>query len=426
MKVRSESSSVLPQAQLIALALAACALFEAPESTRDAAARELDITETRALAAWNEIAFKATSSSFSPPRETRALAIMSVAVFDAVNGITRMYEPHTARITAGRDASVHAAITAAAHHVLTSLYPAASALLDAARDSALGTVSQPRAKEQGIAAGRAAAAAALASRNGDGADVRVSHQSAISPGVWVPTPPAFVGALEPAWGKVKPWMLNSGDQFRPTPPPAIDSDVYARDYAEIIRVGGSTSAERTAAQTQVARFWIATAGPLWNQLVRQLTVARHFDVTSAAHAYLVLNCAGADAFVAAWDAKYAYNQWRPVTAIRHAAGADSNWLPLLITPPFPDYPAGHTAFGGAAEYVLTAIFGDEPGELRITSPTASASHTYRTFAAVSEEVVNARVWGGVHWRTSSTAGRDMGRRVGEHAISRAPKRTGGM
>jgi hypothetical protein len=410
---------------MAAMVLAACALFEASENAGDSTVRDLDITETRALATWNEIAFKATATgSFSPPRETRSLAIMSAAVFDAVNAITRMYEPHVAPLTARRDASVHAAIASAAHHVLTSLYPQASAMLDAARDSALGTIPEARAKEHGIAAGRAAATAVLTARYADGAEVSASYQAGTTAGAWVPTPPGFVNALEPGWGKVKPWVLDAADQFRPAPPPALESEVYARDYAEMLRVGAATSVERSATQTQAARFWITTAAPLWNQLVRQLTLARQIDVTTAARAYLVLNCAGADAFIAAWDAKYAYNQWRPVTAIRRAA--DSSWLPLIITPPFPDYPAGHTAYGGAAEYVLTALFGDEPGDLSITSPTAGATHTYHTFAAVSEEVVNARVWGGVHWRTSSTAGRDLGRRIGAQAISRAPKRAAGL
>ena len=146
--------------------------------------------------------------------------------------------------------------------------------------------------------------------------------------------------------------------------------------------------------------------------------------------YLLLNVAGADAMIAAWDAKYAYGEWRPITAIRAlgddgsaATAADTAWTPLIGTPPFPDYPAGHTAYGGAAERVLGALLGAQTGELAISSPTAGGvTRRYRSFGEIAEEVVNARVWGGVHWRTSSTVGRELGRRVGDHALTRAPRR----
>jgi hypothetical protein len=246
----------------------------------------------------------------------------------------------------------------------------------------------------------------------------------------VPTPPAFLVALEPAWGSVTPFVMDSASQFRPGPPPPLGSERYVRDYLEIVTIGSSTSTSRTAAQTDVARLWISTAPQLWNQVVRELTVARALDATAAARAYLMLNIAGADAMIAAWDAKFVYGQWRPVTAIRHLADdrspttvPDSAWLPAIGTPPFPDYPAGHTAYAGAAERVLTALFGERPGELTLSSPTAGgAVHRYESFGAIAEEVVNARVWGGVHWRTSSEVGREIGRRVGDLTASRRGKR----
>ena len=183
-------------------------------------------------------------------------------------------------------------------------------------------------------------------------------------------------------------------------------------------------------QTESARFWTSTAAPLWNQVVRQVTVARRLGPSEAARVYLLLNLAGADAFIASWDAKFAYNQWRPVTAIRHtgddgspATRADTNWTPLIPPPPFPDYPAGHTSYGGAAEEVLSILLGESVDGLSISSRAAGGiTHHYRSFREISEEVVNARVWAGVHWRTSSTVGRELGRMIGKLALARAPAR----
>jgi hypothetical protein len=393
----------------------------APPESAAASAAAVD-----AMAGWNVVALRTTAAGpFSPPRETRAVAIVSAAVFDAVNSIASRYAPYAVRVVAARDASTPAAVSAAAHDVLAALYPAAAASLDAALDSALARVPAGRARDDGVALGRTVAAAVLARRARDhAADPAVPAEAGMpngAAGAWVPTPPALAAALEPGWGKLAPFLCDSGAQFRPAAPPALGGDVYARDFAEIARVGAAASAARTAAQTETARFWMATAPQLWNQVVRQLTVARGLDAPTAARAYLLLNLAGADAMVAAWDAKYAYGQWRPVTAIR--AAGDSAWLPLIPTPPFPDYPAGHTAYAGAAEVVLSAALGESPGELSITSATAAgATHRYRSFHEIADEVVDARVWAGVHWRTSSTAGRELGRRVGELAMSRAPGR----
>jgi hypothetical protein len=310
--------------------------------------------------------------------------------------------------------------------MLVSLYPAQTAALDAAKDSALARIPPGKAKDDGVAAGQTAAAAIFAMRAHDRAAEQASYTPGTGIGVWTPTPPAFAAALEAGWGRVRPFVLDSSSQYRPGPPPAPGSATYVRDYVEITSVGVSNSATRAPAQTETARLWIATAPQLWNQVVRQLTVARGLDAETSARAYLALNLAGADAMVAAWDAKFAYNQWRPVTAIRHVGDdgsltteTDPAWTPAITTPPFPDYPAGHTSFAGAAEEVLSALFGERPGELSISSPTAGgATHRYQSFHEIAEEVVNARVWGGVHWRTSSTDGRELGRKVGARAIAR--------
>ena len=391
--------------------------------------------QTHAIAIWNAIALKTTAAGpFSPPRETRAIAMVSAAVFDAVNSITRQYAPYAVHVVASGDASIEAAVGAAAHHVLVSLYPAQTALLDAVRDSALFRIAAGRTRDDGVATGQTVAAAVLAMRAGDHAAEQPRYAPGVGMGVWVSTPPAFGGALEPGWGAVTPFFMDSSSQFRPGPPPSPGSERYVRDYIEIASVGAANSQARSPTQTEAGRFWISTAAQLWNQVVRQLTVARGLDAAAAARAYLLLNLAGADAAVAAWDAKFTYNQWRPVTAIRNVGDdgslttdPDPTWTPLITTPPFPDYPAGHTAFGGAAEQVLSALLGEKPGDLSISSPTAGgATHRYLSFHEIAEEVVNARVWGGVHWRTSATVGRELGRRIGDLALARAPKRLGAL
>jgi hypothetical protein len=204
----------------------------------------------------------------------------------------------------------------------------------------------------------------------------------------------------------------------------LTSDLYTRDFDEIKEIGSATSATRTQNQTNLARFWIATAPQNWNPVARQVAVAQHFTLSQNARAFALLNLAGADAFITAWDAKYTYNQWRPLTGIR-AADLDDNpdtvpdpaWAPLLVTPRFPDYIAGHTTYAGAAQRVLEHVFGKQPGMvLTMTSLSApDVVETYMTFEQIADGVVDARVWGGIHWRTSSVRGRLVGEQVGTYA-----------
>jgi hypothetical protein len=262
--------------------------------------------------------------------------------------------------------------------------------------------------------------ALLALREGDGAQAALAaaYVPGQDPGAWIPTPPRSLPALDPGWGRLRPFVLESGAQFRPGPPPTLDSPEYARDLAEIRVMGAADSAARTPAQTNLAQVWVATGPQNWNPVARQVAVQRRLTLAQSARAFALLNLAGADAFIAAWDSKYTANQWRPVTAIRTQ---DPNWTPLLETPPFPDYVAGHTTYAGAAERVLQHLFGREVGApLRVRSAAAPGVElTYETFAQISEGVVDARVWGGIHWRTSCTRGREVGQRVGDYVVEHA-------
>ena len=401
-----------------------------PQPSLSRSARHVT-TGVQTMATWNVIALKTTAAGpFSPPRESRSLAIVFASVNDAVCSITRQCDTYAGRIRASHDASIEAAIDAAAHDALVSLYstsPALVASVGASYDSALATLAPGRARDRGVAVGQAAAAAILAMRANDHSQDQVSYTPTPGLGSWMPTAPAFASALEPGWGAVTPFFMDAGSQFRPPPPPAPGSDAYVRDYLEIAAIGVANSTTRTAAQSQVAQFWISTGPQLWNQVVRQLATVPGMSAPNAARAYMLLNLAGADAMIAAWDAKYTYRQWRPITAIQSTLDdgspltvTDPNWVPFITTPRFPDYIAGHATFAGAAEQVLTALFGEHPGTLSITSPTAgNATHTYENFHEIAEEVSNARVWGGIHWRTSVVIGRAVGRQVGGLALARA-------
>lgn len=380
---------------------------------------------------WNTTALKATAgAAFNPPVESRNLAIVHAAIFDAVNSIVGEFRPYAVKVRRHPGASSAAAAAAAAHSALISLYPEQQSMLDAAFAASLATIPEGRARNDGVAIGETVAAHILALRAGDGAAEAVAapYTPAAGAGAWQPTPPAFRPALDPGWGSVLPFVLRRGSQFRPGPPPALDSARYARDFNEIYETGAASSVTRTPEQTDIARFWIATGPQNWNPAARQVAIARKATLSENARTFALLNMAGADAFIASWDAKFVYNQWRPVTAIR-AADTDGNaatiadpaWTPLLATPPFPDYIAGHTTFAGAAEVVLACVFGNDPGvPMLLTSATApGVTLGYSRFTDIANDVVDARVWGGIHWRTASSRGQRVGRQVGDFAVQHA-------
>ena len=385
---------------------------------------------------WNVIALKTTAAApFNPPLETRNLAIVHAAMFDAVNSIVGNSPGYVVRLRAPAHASAEAAAVAAARVTLVTLYPEQQSMLDAPYAASLNRIPEGSGRDSGVRIGEAVARRILTVRASDGAmaAIKVEYFPGRRPGDWIPTPPASLPPLGPGWGEVRPFVLRDGSQFRPGPPPALHGKRYARDFEEIKEIGPSTSGTRRPEQTDLARFWIATAAQNWNPVARQVSIAQGRTLLQNARAFALLNLAGADAFIAAWDAKFAYNQWRPVTAIRAAdtdgnasTAADPAWTPLLATPPFPDYIAGHTTYAGAAQAVLEGVFGEDPGVvITLTSPTApGVVETYTTFRDIADGVVNARVWGGIHWRTSSVQGRVVGEELGRYVVGHFPGRDG--
>jgi PAP2 superfamily len=417
---------VFAQALVRGLALS-CVLMCAVAASASASGRP--DARTQAVVGWNVTALR-TAAVSSGVREGHNLALAQAAVFDSVNSISRRYAPYRVRIEADGSESVEAAVASAAHRVLLARYPEQRASLDAELASSLERVPDGNAKTGGLAVGRGAAAAHLALREGDHSDDDVPYTPGSGPGVWIPTPPQFSPALEPGWGLVTPYLLRFGSQFRPPAPPKLTSSAYVRDFREIKAIGEATSTSRSEDQTDAALFWNSTGAKIWNQPARQLVLRHRFGPTRAARTFALLNLAGADAVIATWDAKFTYNQWRPVTAIRAAdtdgnpaTSPDRDWTPLLVTPPYPDYVSAASTVAGAAEIILSDAFGDRPGPFSLTSPgLPGAVRTFDSFSAAAREDVNARVWAGIHWRTSDRVGQDLGQRVARYALRHALRR----
>jgi VCPO second helical-bundle domain len=236
------------------------------------------------------------------------------------------------------------------------------------------------------------------------------------------TPPANVSPIMPHWGSVQPFTLKASNQFAVKGPTPYNSPEFARDFAEVKLMGAKKSTARTKDQTDIARFWMISGIVTDNSAARQVAMKKGSSVAENARIFALLNMAGADAYIACWEAKYRLHHWRPITAIRNAAStgnpalvADPNWEPLLVTPAHPEYPSGHTCYAGATERVLQEMFGDD-NSFTLTFPAMKLTRTYQTFSQLGKEVIDARVWAGIHYRTTDEDGYDLGRRVAEHAL----------
>ncbi|HKA72078.1 MAG TPA: vanadium-dependent haloperoxidase [Xanthobacteraceae bacterium] len=366
---------------------------------------------------WNARAETiAIEKQTTPAYNARQMAILQVAVFEAVNAIERRYAPYRLTLTAERTLSKDAAAAAAAHAALVAFHPERQEALDAALAASLAAVPDGEAKVKGVALGKTAAAEMLALRAKDGADAPESYRPRTSPGVYVPTTiPVF--SQFPA---VTPWAMTSGDQFRPAAPPALDSEVWTKDLNEIRELGARNSTVRTAEQTTIGRFWLMTGPRSYNPIVRQLAAAKEMDIVDCARLLALVAMAGSDAIIAVMDGKYAYNFWRPLTAIRNAditgnaaTPREASWLPLGDTPMHPEYPCAHCITSSAVGAVLTHVLGPDVPQFSLTSTTApGVTRTWKTVEDYNEEVASARIYAGFHYRFSTVVGRDMGRRIG--------------
>ena len=283
---------------------------------------------------------------------SRALAMVHVAMSDAINSVQNRYTRYVTTVPAVPGASAEAAAAAAARQILLQLFPTQKTMIEDAYANSLKAIPDGPAKTQGIALGEQVAAAVQADRASDGTNVPDTYRPVTSPGVWVPTtPPIFA-----QYARAKPWVLTSADQFRPGPPPQLSSALYARDYNETKTVGGAKSTTRTAAQTEAVKYWTqANLGPAWQTAARQLSEAKKLSLAENARLFALLNTGIANTFITDWDAKFTYNFWRPVTAIRNAdmdgndaTERDPGWIPLNDTPMHPEYPSQAAIISGVA------------------------------------------------------------------------------
>lgn len=371
---------------------------------------------------WNEIAQR-TAITEAKQAQTQSMIYISfvqAAVYDAVVAILGGYQPYKLNLAPRPGASVDAAVAAAAHNVLVHYFPTQQAALDSDYATALGAVPDGTAKNDGIKVGQEAATGIIALRQGDGleADIGFTMPSA-GAGVWQLAPD--VKPQTPWVSKLRPFMLTSPNQFRPAAPPALSGKEWATEFDEIIKMGGASSTDRTAEQTDVARFWSTNAIAQYNTAFKSIAQANGYDVLQTARLYAMGNLVGADALIACFDAKYHYLFWRPQFAVVQGDGGDPNWKPLLATPNHPEYPAAHGCLTAAEAQVLAAFLGSNQINADLTSTVDDLKQPTRHFATTDDlitEIENARVWGGLHYRQSVETGVNLGRSVANWTLAR--------
>lgn len=347
---------------------------------------------------------------------------VSAAVYNAVVGIEGRYAEYKWNVRGPRHASSEAAAATAARRVLLTYFPASKTRIDTAYADSLAKIPDGTAEEQGVRFGERAAARIVALREDDGRDSQVTFAPTPGPGIWQPAPPDFRPAAIPWLGQVRPMTFASPKKFVPGPPPALTSETYTEDFAEVKAYGAKNSTARTAAQTETARFF---SHPLPQQLQAGYRdhVERHdLDIVEAARYFAAANTASADATITTWNSKFHYAYWRPVTAVRQAdtdgnpaTEADPDWLPLLNTPPYPEYIGGHCANDGAVMAVLDRLTGGNI-DLRLSSTPTGTTRTYTDSADYNRDVIDARVWSGIHFRTADIVGNEIGRDIGNWTL----------
>ena len=382
---------------------------------------------------WNEIADGMVAGA--PPIKNRIMAIVQVAVHDALNSIDPRYESYTGVPNANSGASPGAAVAAAAYRVLLQFVPAQAAALGVIYNGKITGLtcpaSHPTCINEGIVAGEAAASAILFLRANDGsATPHLPYTLLPAPGVHQPTPPNFPAPQFAGWAHVTPFVINSASQFRADPSEIFDllGEVFTRDYTEVKRVGSVNSeanGDRTPDQSAIARFWPG-GGANFNLVTRIVVAGRGLDEWEHARLFALVNVALHDDTIIIFDTKYTYNFWRPATAIRAGAtdgnpltDPDPNWLSYQATPPYPDYTCGLPNNTGAALEVLRRFFGTD--DIAYTLTAAGLTRSYSSLSQAAAEAVDARVFGGMHFRTGCVVGVRQGEKVGRFVILHALK-----
>jgi hypothetical protein len=408
-------------------------MMNRPKSSRRSAyalaAMALPLFATAALRAdvvteWNAYMQATVAVAPSNPNlQTRWAAITQLAVFEAVNSINGDYVPYVGTIVAPPGASPEAAAVAAAHRTLVTLRPGSAATLDPLREASLAAIADGQAKIDGIAVGEAAAQAMLAARADDGSNDSVTYIPGDGPGVWRPT--SATPALLPGWGQVTPFGLESGSQFRLQAPPHLQTEKYADDYNEVKLLGRIDSPVRPQDRTNVARFYASTPPvQVWCAPARAVSLAQGKSLSQNARIFALLTMAMADASIAMWDTKYHYNFWRPQTAIQLGdtdgnplTEVDPTWLPLIPSPAHPSYASGHASVSAAAKEVMNEFFGRDGFSVTLTNPSLPAIVlNYGSWDAITDDIDDARIYGGIHFRFDQEKGAHLGKHVGKYIV----------
>jgi PAP2 superfamily len=376
---------------------------------------------------WNAI-MRTTVATDNPFLQTRSATIMHLAVFEAVNTIVGNYKPYLGTIEAPAGASPEAAVIAAAHRTLVNLYPSDEPSLNALRDASLSAIADGPAKNDGIAVGTAAADAILALRTNDGAANASDppYTPGAEPGDWQPTPPGFAQALFPNWGKVTTFGIKNGAQFRSNPPPAVHSVNYARDYNEVKAIGEVNSPVRPQGKTDRALYYgVNLPVHVFGESARQASAAQGKTLSENARIFALLHMAMADGLISSMESKFYYEYWRPVTAIRVAdtdgnkkTERDPEWLSLVVNPPYPSYPSNYASAALAARAVLEEAYGKSDHSITLSSisPSVDVTLHYTTFSQMTDDINDARLYGGIHYRFDQDAGSRMGWRIGSYIL----------
>jgi hypothetical protein len=415
---------LLPLAALPLVALAALGPLagnaagrgNAPSGPPDEFIADWDLVTTQSL----------TAAAASPADYFPVYAYVGIAIYDAVMAVRGGYEPFMVDAPAPAGASAEAAASRAARDVLLHYLPGQAAIIDAAYADALAAVPDGQAEDDGLAVGAAVAAAVIAERANDGYKAPATYvpPDPPIPGVWIPTAP--VPAIGVWSGDMTPFALRSPDQFRPAGPPALNSKKWARDYNEVKEIGSATSTTRTPEQTVAARFWGEPPLHQSHAALRMFVLERDLDIVDAARFMAMVTVVQADAFSACFDAKYHYAFWRPITAIRagdtdgnDATVGDPGWMTLLPgTPNHPEYPSAHSCVTPATAEVVSRFLRTEHIGLTIPSLTGLGDRYYPTAKSLTAEVGEARIWGGIHFRTAVEDGTKIASKTARHVLAR--------
>jgi hypothetical protein len=375
---------------------------------------------------WDEKAIAAvtpmaTLGGTNPYLAQRMMAVVHAAMFDAVNSIERRYRPYLVQLPAGPTTSKEAAAAAAAAAVLATVEAKTAAEMKTALAAYLASIADGAAKADGIKLGEAVAAKVLEARANDGSNAADAYRPRATPGIYVPTPIT----ISSMWPNMKPFAIATGSQFRPKPPIALESEEWAIDYNELKDFGGQNGTKRTVEQTETARFWLVGPPVAYHPFVRKLVIAKQMNVVDSARFMALVAVGITDSIIAVLDAKYHYNFWRPITAIRNgdndgnpATEREATWQPIANTPMHPEYPCAHCIQSGTVAGLVNAVFGtmDIP-EIAMTSPTAPGiTHRWSNMTAFTQEIAASRIWAGFHYRFSTRVGTEMGLQIGDYVV----------